>query len=154
MAALCGGALARGVHAFQAECAPLEALTARVPPRSLVAGLLFDSGSRVVTHPVFLHAAADVARASGGTSHFSFALQPHIPVRYTVRPPRAPVSEWRPDQFRFDTMGNDYDYFLVRGVAPERLFAAPLQRGAVSILAREGGWSLLQRTDGLPRGTP
>jgi hypothetical protein len=106
-------------------------------------GLLFNTGSRVLTHPVFLHAAAVPARLLGGITNFSFALTPHSPLRYRGAPPPTFPSEWRPDGFRWDGMGEAYSHFLVRGVPPERLFGGHLGTD-VHLVAQEGGMAWLQ----------
>jgi hypothetical protein len=142
---LTSGALALGFHRFQEEARPLDEMVAASAPRPVVMGLITNPSSFVCTHPVFLHAAAELARARGGTSHFSFALQPHIPVQYIVRPPLAPSSEWRPDLFRWETMGGDYDHFLLRGSWPAQVLGGPLSRGELVVVAESHGWSLLRR---------
>ncbi|MEN9798481.1 MAG: hypothetical protein RL653_2177, partial [Pseudomonadota bacterium] len=106
--------------------------------------LIFNSASRVVTHPVYLHAAARIAREQGGYANFSFALTPHSPVKYTRPAPPTTASEWRPDQFRYATLGAAYDHFLVRGPAPERLFG-PLLDTELEVAARAGDVSLVRR---------
>jgi len=109
-----------------------------------VVGLIYDTSSRVVTHPVFLHSACVVARAQGGLCNFSFALTPHSPLEYRVTPPPTFPSEWHPEQFRWDTMGGAYDHFLVRGVPPERVLG---QHVGVELtpVAQSGGFWLLRR---------
>ncbi len=114
--------LGRGFHAFDLEAAPLLRFAEETPPRPRIMGLIFDPGSRVVRHPVFLHAAAVPARLRGGITNFSFARTPHSPVRYRGPPPPTFPSEWRPDGFRWDTMGPAYSHFLVRGVDPRAVF--------------------------------
>jgi len=109
-------------RSFDVEAAPLLRFAEETPPGPRIMGLIFDPGSRVVFHPVFLHAAAVPARLRGGITNFSFALTPHSPLRYRGTPPPTFPSEWRPDGFRWDTMGPAYTHFLVRGVAPSRIF--------------------------------
>ncbi len=116
--------LGRGFHAFDVEAAPLLRFAEEAPPGPRIMGLVFDPGSRVMRHPVFLHAAAVPARLRGGITNFSFARTPHSPVRYRGAPPPTFPSEWRPDGFRWDTMGPAYSHFLVRGVDPRAVFGA------------------------------
>jgi len=116
--------LGRGFHAFDAEAAPLLRFAEETPPGPRIMGLIFDPGSQVVRHPVFLHAAAVPARLRGGITNFSFARTPHSPVRYLGAPPPTFPSEWRPDGFRWDSMGPAYSHFLVRGVDPRAVFGA------------------------------
>jgi hypothetical protein len=121
--------LARGFAAFDEEARPLDSLALAAPAHPLVMGLIFDTGSRVVTHPVFLHAATVIARLTGGATNFTFALTPHSPLRYQHSPPPTFPSEWHPEQFNWSTMSGPYDAFLVRGVPPGRVFGARLGSG-------------------------
>ncbi len=130
-------------RAFDVEAAPLLRFAALTPPRATVMGLIFNTGSRLLTHPVFLHAAAVPARLLGGITNFSFALTPHSPLRYRGAPPPTFPSEWRPDGFRWEGMGEAYSHFLVRGVPPERLFGGHLGTD-VHLVAQEGGMAWLQ----------
>jgi biotin transporter BioY len=114
--------LGRAFHAFDLEAAPLVRFAEETPPGPRIMGLIFDPGSRVMRHPVFLHAAAVPARLRGGITNFSFARTPHSPIRYRGAPPPTFPSEWRPDGFRWDTMGPAYSHFLVRGVDPRAVF--------------------------------
>ena len=111
-----------GFRAFDVEAAPLLRFAEETPPRPRIMGLVFDPSSRVMRHPVFLHAAAVPARLRGGITNFSFARTPHSPIRYRGSPPPTFPSEWRPDGFRWETMGPAYDHFLVRGVDPRAVF--------------------------------
>ena len=114
--------LVSAFRTFDAEAAPLLRFAEETPAGPRIMGLIFDPSSRVIFHPVFLHAAAVPARLRGGITNFSFALTPHSPLRYRGQPPPTFPSEWRPDGFRWDTMGPAYTHFLVRGVAPSRIF--------------------------------
>jgi hypothetical protein len=137
--------LIRAFRAFDSEAAPLLRFAALTPQRPRVMGLLFNPASQVVTHPVFLHAAAVPARLRGGITNFSFALTPHSPLQYRGAPPPTFASEWRPDGFRWDSMGGAYSHFLVRGPPPERIFGAHLGVD-VRVVAQEGGMWWLERT--------
>lgn len=131
-------------RAFDSEAAPLLRFAALTPPKPAVMGLIFNWGSRVVSHPVFLHAASVPARLTGGITNFSFALTPHSPLRYRGPPPPSFPSEWHPEGFRWEGMGEAYSHFLVRGVAPERVFGSHLGKD-VHVVAQEGGMWWLQR---------
>lgn len=135
--------LGAGFHAFDREAAPLLRFADETPPGPRIMGLIFDPGSRVVRHPVFLHAAAVPARLRGGITNFSFARTPHSPVRYRGAPPPTFPSEWRPDGFRWDTMGPAYTHFLVRGVDPRAIFGARLGT-EVSPVDSAGGMAWLE----------
>ena len=132
----------RGFRAFDAEAAPLLRFAAVTPPGPRVMGLIWSSGSRSVNHPVFLHAAAVPARLGGGITNFSFALTPHSPLRYRSTPPPTFPSEWRPDGFRWETMGPAYTNFLLRGPPPERVFGPRLGTDVHLVAQADGMWWL------------
>jgi len=136
--------LGSGFRAFSREAAEWDTLVAATAPRPRVMGLVFDAGSRVVRHPVFLHGAAELARARGGSTNFSFALTPHSPLRYRVTPPPTFPSEWRPHEFDYATQGPAYDHFLVRGIHPSRLFGTRLQE-ELAVAAQAGDSYLVRR---------
>lgn len=136
--------LARGFSAFSAEAAPLLALTQEVPPRVRIMGLIYEPRSSVVTHPVFLHAATVLARASGGITNFSFASQPHLPLRFRVTPPPTFPSEWRPE-LNWESMGPAYDaYLLIAPFEPRAVFGALLDTD-LSVAGHEGRFWLIRR---------
>jgi len=139
--------LVRAFRAFDVEAAPLVHFAALTPPRPRVMGLLWNAGAEGLLHPVFLHAAAVPARLRGGVTNFSFALTPHSPLRYRGAPPPTFPSEWRPDGFRWDSMGGAYTHFLLRGPPPERQFGAHLGTD-VHVVAQEGGMWWLERGPG------
>jgi hypothetical protein len=142
--------LARGFAEFNREAAPLVSLAKELPDRPRVMGLIFDPSSTVVTHPVFLHAATVLARLKGGITNFSFASTPHSPLRYSVEPLPTFPSEWNPSQFRWDTMGEAYDAFLIRpphgfqGHPDEALFGQ-LMGQKLSLAGKEGTFWLVRR---------
>ncbi len=136
--------LGRGFRAFSREASEWDALVEATAPRPRVMGLIFDTTSRVVRHPVFLHGAAELARARGGSTNFSFALTPHSPLRYRGTPPPTFPSEWRPDAFDYSVQGPAYDHFLVRGAHPSRVFGARLQQ-ELAIAAQAGDSWLVRR---------
>jgi hypothetical protein len=118
--------LGAAFRAFDAEAAPLLRFADETGPGPRIMGLVFDPGSRGMHHPVFLHAAAVPARLRGGITNFSFARTPHSPIRYRDAPPPTFPSEWRPDGFRWESMGPAYSHFLVRGVDPRAVFGSRL----------------------------
>lgn len=134
--------LVRGFRGFDAEAAPLLRFAELSPAGPRVMGLLWNPGSRVVNHPVFLHAAAVPARLRGGITNFSFALTPHSPLRYRGTPPPTFPSEWRPDGFRWETMGPAYTNFLLRGPTPERVFGPRLGTDVHVVAQADGMWWL------------
>ncbi len=135
--------LGSGFHAFDVEAAPLLRFAEESPPAPRIMGLIFNPGSRVVSHPVFLHAAAVPARLRGGITNFSFARTPHSPIRYRGAPPPTFPSEWRPDGFRWETMGPAYTHFLVRGVDPRAVFG-PRSGTEVTPVDVAGGMAWLE----------
>jgi len=110
-----------------------------------VMGLIFDPGSRVVRHPVFLHSAAVIAREQGGAPNFTFALTPHSPLRYCGAPPPTFPSEWRPDQFNYEREGRAYDHFLLRGITPRQVFGPRLGTELTLAGQSDGFWLVGRR---------
>lgn len=142
--------LVRGFRAFDAEAAGLRDIVRYAAPKARVMGLIFQPGSSVVRHPVFLHSAAQLAMERGGLANFSFALTPHSPVAYRGTPPRTFPSEWNPAEFRWEVHAGDYDHFLVRGVHPARLFGGRLG-GELEVAGHEGSFWLMRRVAPLAR---
>jgi len=136
--------LSQGFRAFNDEARPLDEIARAAPPHPMVMGLIYDTGSRVVTHPVFLHAATFVARLRGGATNFTFALTPHSPLRYQRTPPPTFPSEWRPQGFDYARMAGPYDAFLVRGPPPARIFGGLLGTD-LQVAAHEGEFWLVTR---------
>ncbi|MFL5355189.1 hypothetical protein [Archangium sp.] len=136
--------LGQGFRAFSREASEWDTLVEATAQKPRVMGLIFDAGSRVVRHPVFLHGAAELARARGGSTNFSFALTPHSPLRYCGTPPPTFPSEWQPADFDYATQGPAYDHFLVRGVHPSRIFGARLQQ-ELAVAAQAGDSWLVRR---------
>ncbi len=136
--------LARGFAAFGREAAALDALVPATNPKPMIMGMAFDNGSRVVNHPVYLHAATVLAYARGGATNFSFASTPHSPVKYRAAPPPGPKSEWRPDLFDWNAHGHAYDHFLVRGAHPQRVFG-PLLGSELYVAAERDGFYLVRK---------
>jgi hypothetical protein len=115
-------------------------------PGGRALGLIFDRGEGgPVNRPVLMHFAAYYPALRGGDVGFSFAGLPAIPVRYRPGSQAPHPSEWRPQDFRWETMGQHYDYFLVNGTArgdAERLGEH------TDLVAEEGGWRLWARRGG------
>jgi hypothetical protein len=134
----------QGFRRFGEEAQALTELSRYAGEKPRVMGLIWNAGSRAVTHPVYLHSSCVVAREHGGLTNFSFALTPHSPLMYRGAPPPTFDSEWRPDHFDWATQGAAYDHFLVRGPPPERLFGAKLQ-SELTVAAQVGDFSLVRR---------
>jgi hypothetical protein len=139
-----GLTLSRGFVAFDHEAQTLRALVPATAPRPVIMGLMFDRHSRVVSHPVFLHSAAVLARERGGIPDYCLAGWRQAPVQYRITPPPPLASEWLPQLFDYSTQGAAYDHFLLRGVTPERLFGARLG-GGLYVAAHSGDFWLVRR---------
>jgi hypothetical protein len=135
-----------GYRAFSREAAAeWEPLVAATAPRPRVMGLIFDTQSRVVRFPVYIHGAAVLARARGGVPNFTFASTPHSPLRYPGEVPPTFPSEWNPQQLDYATQGAWYDHFLVRGVHPSRVFGERLQSELVVVAESGRSWLVRRR---------
>jgi hypothetical protein len=92
-------------------------------PRTRLVGLMVSRGSRHIDIPLFLHADNYHSYWNLGRVHASSMEQlPTTPVYSRplhVFPTPVPLLEWRPLSFRYDPMGKDAGYFLVR--APQRV---------------------------------
>ncbi len=136
--------LYRTFASFDSEARALTEVSRYAGDKPKVMGLVFDTMSPSATHPVFLHAAAVVAREKGGLTNFSFALTPHSPLMYRGEPPPTFPSEWRPGEMSWERHGRHYDHFVVRGVHPARLFG-PLLDSQLYVAAQAGDFFLVRR---------
>ncbi|MEW5737454.1 MAG: hypothetical protein AB1938_00925 [Myxococcota bacterium] len=136
--------LRRAFADFDQESRALTELAAFAAPKPRVMGLVFSTGSRAVTHPVYLHASTVIARERGGLTNFSFALTPHSPLMYQGAPPPTFASEWRPDQMRWEEHGRFYDHFVLRGVRPEQMFG-PRMQTELYVAGQAGDWVLVRK---------
>jgi hypothetical protein len=142
--AVYGLVLARGYARFGDESRDLRELARLTTSRPRVMGLIFQAGSAVVSHPVYLHAACELARTGGGIANFSFALTPHSPLRYRAEPPPTFPSEWQPGQLDYERQGRFYDHFLLRGARPEQVFGQRLG-SELTVTGQSGGFWLVRR---------
>ncbi|MFT3836842.1 MAG: hypothetical protein QM723_07580 [Myxococcaceae bacterium] len=149
VAIACGWPLAQGFKQFDQEEAPLEALHPWAQPKPKVMGLVYNPASRVMTHPVYLHASTVVARERGGVTNFSFATTPHSPLMYQEgkTPPTFP-SEWRPDTMSWESQGRWYDTFVIKGASPEQVLGPHLAAGELEVAAHQGDFWLVRRPAG------
>jgi hypothetical protein len=129
---------------FDQEAKALDELSAFAGNKPRVMGLVFNTGSRAVAHPVYLHASTVIARERGGLTNFSFALTPHSPLMYKVTPPPTFPSEWRPNEMRWEEHGRYYDHFVLRGVRPEQVFGARMQ-GELYVAGQVADWVLVRK---------
>jgi hypothetical protein len=146
LALVSDGVAFRKVADFQGQVRGFAGLVDRMEPGGRALGLIFDRGEGgPVNRPVLMHFAAYYPALRGGDVGFSFAGLPAIPVRYRPGSQAPHPSEWRPQDFRWETMGQHYDYFLVNGTArgdAERLGEH------TDLVAEEGGWRLWARRGG------
>lgn len=136
--------LIRGFRAFDRESAPLREVIGAIGDRPVLMGLIHDPESRVMRHPVYLHAAATAARAHDGIPHYTLADWANGPIRHRTAALPSYPDEWHPERFDLATMGPAYDHFLGRGREPEGLFGGTLGR-EFDVAARAGDWWLVRR---------
>ena len=136
--------LREAFQAFDRESSALLRVAAAAGPKPQVMGLIYNTGSFAVRHPVYVHASAVVARLRGGVTNFSFALTPHNPLLYRRTPLPTFASEWRPGQMRWEQQGRHYDHFVVRGRPPEQVFGARLTN-ELFVAAEQHGFFLVRR---------
>lgn len=144
---------AKHIRAFDEEVGPLTEVLDAAGPRRRVMGLIFDKGSGVVTTTLapYLHFAQYYQARRGGMADFSFANFAQSPVKFHDRtgPPKLPVRwEWTPEQLRWPSFppgaADYYDYYLVRGQPPGRIFGGALGREVREVI-RRGRWTLYER---------
>ncbi len=135
--------LTAAFRVFDTEHEPLRQMALQVPPKQRVMGLGFQVQSEAFRHPLYLHAASELALASGGVSHFSFASTPHSPLMFKAIPPPTYASEWNPSTFNWAAHGFYYDAFLLRGVSPQQL--PELLRPDLVVTFADQGWFLIEK---------
>jgi hypothetical protein len=114
---------AEKVRAFQDQVGPFWILLDKMEPGKRVMNLMFDDGAAgPVRYWPFLHWSCYYQALKGGDVSFSLAGTPgrsiaaqSIPVTYRPGMQAPHPDVWRPRDFRWNTMGPAYDYFLVRG---------------------------------------
>ena len=139
---------------FAKEVGDIEGAIAAIPPRSRVAGLIFQRGSQHVRFSPFLHYVSLYQLQRGGVTMFSFADFPQSPVAFRPeeRPPRVGKRwEWQPQRVRPARDLQYYDYVLVRG-GPGMIGR---QRRGFSRVFHRGPWRVYRRNaDVLHRRIP
>jgi hypothetical protein len=143
MAVVFGVRLTAAFVKFDAEHEPLRQMTQLMPRKARVMGLMFQVQSEIFRHPLYLHAAAELALASTGVSHFSFASTPHSPLMFKEEPPPTFASEWDPSAFNWSDHGFYYDAFLLRGISPPQLPSS--QRPELVVTFADRGWFLVEK---------
>jgi hypothetical protein len=125
---------------FDREMGAFDKALAAIPRAQRVMGLIFDQRGSVIETWPYLHFAQYAMVRRGGLASHSFAQNAPLPVRQKVR--LAGPSVWRPDQFRFETHGDAFDYLLLRGRA---LRTAAVATGRVELLYDDGTWRVYRR---------
>jgi len=138
--------------AFDAEAAEVHPILDEIEPGGRVLSLVFNSGSKVISGPVYLHFAQYHCLRKGGVAVYSFAEAPQSPVRFRPQrqggPPPTPLRfEWKPHEFRFNSSARFYDYFLVRAERPGFVRKAGFPRRELKRVKDSGPWRLYK----LPR---
>ncbi len=136
----------KGFKAFDQEAQAVAQLAAYASEKPRVMGLIYNTGSASMTHPVWLHASTVIARERGGITNFTFAVTPHSPVMYREgKVPPTFASEWRPDTMDWASQGAAYDHFLIRGAPPDRVLGAQLASGQLKVAAQAQDFWLVTR---------
>ena len=107
------------------EAGDIDGAIAAIAPGKRTAGLIFDSGSRVMNWAPFLHYVSWAQVEKGGLVQFSYADWAHWPFHYKAGqfPPPGTATdaptrkrwEWTPEQVPTSELYPYYDYVLVRG---------------------------------------
>lgn len=139
----------RHFREFDEEAQSVLPVLEKIAPRARVATLIFDSSSKVVTLPSYLHFGQYHQLWRGGVATYSFAEAPQSPIRFHPHrrggpPPTILRSEWKPHLFRFTNDNRFYDYFLVRGERRGFFRRAGFTRKEVAQVAKNGPWTLYQ----------
>ena len=133
--------------AFDTEAQSVAPILDAIEPQARVMALVFDSGSKVVDGPAYLHFVKYHQIRKGGVSVYSFAEAPQSPIRFRARdqcgpPPTQLRSEWKPHEFRFNNDARFYDYFLVRGERGGFARRVGFKKEGVKQVAKNGNWTL------------
>ena len=133
---------ARQHAAFDREAGEMDEAIAAIPRGVRVFPLVFDPRGHVLEGWPYLHAGQYAMVRRGGMTSANLGRVPVFPVR--LRDLKAPhVDAFRPADFRFETMGGAYDYFLLRAAGgwERRLFPPE----AVERVFARGDWVVLRR---------
>lgn len=107
----------------QREVGDFDRALAEIPPRSKVAGLVFNGGSAIIAKRFspFVHFVNYYQGDKGGVVHFNYASYEHWPFRYR---PEEPIPKavldlsrfpWEPGRVSPAMLAPYFDYVLVRG---------------------------------------
>jgi hypothetical protein len=151
LAAVAAGAVglnaARHHAAFDREAGAFDQALAAIPRGARVMPLLFDPRGRVLDRWPYLHFGQYAMVRRGGMTAANLGRVPVFPIRLRDAASFPHVDAFRPGDFRWETMGNAYDYFLLRspGESKARLFPAE----AVESVFESGEWIVLRRRGAL-----
>ena len=144
--ALCviAGANAAAKHAaFDREVGPLDAALDALPRGVRVAPLIFDARGAVLAQWPYVHVGQYAMVRRGGLAAMNLGRVACFPIR--MRDARAipHPDPFRPGDFRFETMGGLYDYYLLKsaGAWRPRLFPP----GTTETVFASGPWVVLRR---------
>jgi hypothetical protein len=122
-----------------------EAIVARVPQGSRVAGIIYSPRSESLKQPSLLQSVAWVQAERGGAVMFTFADFPQSPFSFREdnRPPRVPPRwEWEPNRVVPERDLRWYQYVLVHD-GPGALAHSP----SFARVLQSGRWSLWKTRD-------
>ena len=128
---------------FQEEVGGLEEVLEPLDDGAKVYSLIFDSHSRSVEVPAFLHFAAYYMLEHGGMISYSFARINSVSLdyrNYAEFPLPGYRAEWEPQRFRYSLYGDQYDYFLVRDSTSRGLRWVREARDQVELVAQARPW--------------
>lgn len=131
---------------FEKEVGDFEQAIAVIPPRSKVAGLIFNASSTVMARRFapFVHFVNYYQGDKGGVVHFNYASYEHWPFRYR---PEEPIPKevlalrrfpWEPGRVQPSVLSPYFDYVLVRG-------SWNGGRGFYRLKWRGQGWSVWEK---------
>jgi hypothetical protein len=136
--------LREGFSKFDLEAKNLSNLSQFAADKPKVMGLIYNTASPGLTHPVFLHSSCVLARAKGGITNFSFASTPHSPLMYVNGSPPTFPSEWRPNEMNWNEHGIHYDHFVIRGPQPGQILGNLLE-SQLYIAGQSGDFYLVRK---------
>jgi len=142
--AIATGVNAARVHvAFDREAGALDEALSAIPRGTRVMALVFDPRGAVLDKWPYLHAGQYAMVRRGGMTAANLGRVPVFPIRLREAPAYPSVDAFRPGDFRWETMGSAYDYFLLRSPGEWRARLFPAE--AVESVFERGEWVVLRR---------
>jgi hypothetical protein len=133
-----GGNAVRQHAAFDREAGAFDEAIAAIPRGVRVMPLVFENRGRVLEPWPYLHLGQYAMVRRGGVTAANLGRYAPFPIRLLDPKSLPALDPFRPGDFRFETMGGGYDYFLVRGAPPASLFPP----GAAERVFSRGDWEL------------